>query len=92
MRDEGRGIPFDLKPYQRKPLPAATLILTVPHSGGKFEEGVYKTAGGLHGVGATVINALSEHLTLTVWRDGEQFRQDFGQGHGQTLHHYPRRA
>ncbi|HEX2517567.1 MAG TPA: toprim domain-containing protein [Chloroflexota bacterium] len=80
VRDEGRGIPFDLKPYQRKSLPAATLILTVPHSGGKFEEGVYKTAGGLHGVGATVINALSEHLTLTVWRDGEQFRQDFSKG------------
>ncbi|MBI3972301.1 MAG: type IIA DNA topoisomerase subunit B [Chloroflexi bacterium] len=80
VRDEGRGIPFDLKPYQNKPLPAATLIMTVPHSGGKFEEGVYKTAGGLHGVGATVINALSEQLTLTVWRDGQQFRQSFRQG------------
>ncbi len=80
VRDEGRGIPFDLKPYQRKQLPAATLILTVPPSGGKFEEGVYKTAGGLHGVGATVINALSEQLTLTVWRDGRQFQQQFARG------------
>ncbi|MDQ3703198.1 MAG: ATP-binding protein, partial [Chloroflexota bacterium] len=80
VRDEGRGIPFDLKPYQRKQLPAATLILTIPHSGGKFEEGVYKTAGGLHGVGATVINALSEQLTLTVWRDGQQFQQQFARG------------
>jgi DNA gyrase subunit B len=80
VRDEGRGIPFDLKPYQRKELPAATLILTVPHSGGKFEEGVYKSAGGLHGVGATVINALSEQLTLTVWRDGQQFQQSFVRG------------
>ena len=80
VRDEGRGIPFDMKTYQRKQLPAATLILTVPHSGGKFEEGVYKTAGGLHGVGSTVINALSEHLVLTVWRNGERFRQDFARG------------
>ncbi|MGH2352943.1 MAG: toprim domain-containing protein, partial [Chloroflexota bacterium] len=80
VRDEGRGMPFDLKPYQRKQVPAATLILTVPHSGGKFEEGVYKTAGGLHGVGATVINALSEQLILTVWRDGQRFQQSFAKG------------
>jgi DNA gyrase subunit B len=80
VRDEARGIPFDLKLYQGKEVPAATLIMTVPHSGGKFEEGVYKTAGGLHGVGATVINALSEQLVLTVWRDGQQFRQEFRAG------------
>jgi DNA gyrase subunit B len=80
VRDEARGMPFDVKTYQHKKLPAATLILTVPHSGGKFEEGVYKTAGGLHGVGATVINALSQELLLTVWRDGEQFQQRFRQG------------
>jgi DNA gyrase subunit B len=80
VRDEGRGIPFDPKTYQRKVLPAATLILTVPHSGGKFEEGVYKTAGGLHGVGATVLNALSEQLVLTVWRDGRRFQQQFARG------------
>ncbi len=52
VRDEGRGMPFDLMLYQGDYLPAATVILTVPHSGGKFAEGVYKTAGGLHGVGA----------------------------------------
>src|SRR5205085_9891076 len=75
VRDEARGIPFDLKLYQKKRWPAATLIMTVPHSGGKFEEGVYKTAGGLHGVGATVINALSEQMQLTIWRDGKQFQQ-----------------
>jgi DNA gyrase subunit B len=80
VRDEGRGIPFDPKTYQRKHLPAATLLLTVPHSGGKFEEGVYKTAGGLHGVGLTVVNALSEQLSLTVWRDGREFRQEFARG------------
>src|SRR6266545_4933145 len=80
VRDEARGMPFDPMPYQKKQLPAATLIMTVPHSGGKFEEGVYKTAGGLHGVGATVINALSEQLQLTIWRDGKQFHQTFRQG------------
>ncbi len=80
VRDEGRGIPFDPKPYNGKVLPAATLIMTVPHSGSKFEEGVYKQAGGLHGVGATVINALSEELQLTIWRDSQQFQQTFRQG------------
>src|SRR5579885_3649073 len=80
VRDEARGMPFDPMLYQGDYLPAATVILTVPHSGGKFEEGVYKTAGGLHGVGSTVINALSEQLVLTVWRDGQQFRQEFRAG------------
>jgi DNA gyrase subunit B len=80
VRDEGRGMPFDRMQYQGKSLPAATVILTVPHSGGKFGEGAYKTAGGLHGVGSTVINALSEHLELTVWKDGQQFTQSFSRG------------
>jgi len=80
VSDEARGMPFDPMLYQGDYLPAATIILTVPHSGGKFEEGVYKTAGGLHGVGATVINALSEKLELTIWRDGQQFTQAFSRG------------
>src|SRR5437763_2374651 len=80
VRDEARGMPFDPMLYQGRYLPAATVILTVPHSGGKFEEGVYKTAGGLHGVGATIINALSEKLTLTIWKDGRQFTQVFNRG------------
>jgi len=80
VHDEARGMPFDQMLYQGNYLPAATIILTVPHSGGKFEEGVYKTAGGLHGVGATVINALSEKLELTIWRDGQQFSQVFSRG------------
>src|SRR5947209_2913886 len=58
VRDEGRGMPFDPMLCQGEYLPAATVILTVPHSGGEFAEGACKTAGGLHGVGATVINAL----------------------------------
>lgn len=80
VRDEGRGMPFDPMLYQGESLPAATVILTVPHSGGKFAEGAYKTAGGLHGVGATVINALSEQLELTIWKDGQQFTQTFHRG------------
>src|SRR5438270_4386473 len=78
--DEGRGMPFDAMTYQGKKLPAATVLLTVPHSGGKFAEGAYKTAGGLHGVGATVINALSEWLELDIWRDGQHFFQRFERG------------
>ncbi|HLQ29280.1 MAG TPA: toprim domain-containing protein [Ktedonobacteraceae bacterium] len=80
VRDEARGMPFDPMLYQGDYLPAATVILTVPHSGGKFAEGAYKTAGGLHGVGATVINALSEKLELTIWKDGQQFTQVFSRG------------
>src|SRR5579863_7798045 len=80
VRDEARGMPFDPMLYQGDYLPAATVILTVPHSGGKFAEGAYKTAGGLHGVGATLINALSEKLELTIWKDGQQFTQTFSRG------------
>jgi DNA gyrase subunit B len=80
VRDEGRGMPFDPMLYQGDYQPAATIILTVPHSGGKFAEGAYKTAGGLHGVGSTVINALSEKLELTIWQGGQQFTQSFSRG------------
>lgn len=80
VRDEARGMPFDPMLYQGDYQPAATVILTVPHSGGKFEEGVYKTAGGLHGVGSTVINALSEKLELTIWKNGQRFTQVFSRG------------
>jgi len=86
VRDEARGMPFDPMLYQGDYLPAATVILTVPHSGGKFAEGAYKTAGGLHGVGATVINALSEKLELTIWKDGRQFTQVFSRGTAMPHH------
>ncbi|HZU66560.1 MAG TPA: toprim domain-containing protein [Ktedonobacteraceae bacterium] len=86
VRDEARGMPFDPMLYQGDYLPAATVILTVPHSGGKFEEGAYKTAGGLHGVGSTVINALSEKLELTIWKDGQQFTQVFSRGTAMPHH------
>src|SRR5215813_969948 len=80
VQDEGRGMPFDLMTYSGKKLPAATVLMTVPHSGGKFAEGAYKTAGGLHGVGATIINALSEWLELEIWKDGQHFTQRFERG------------
>lgn len=86
VRDEARGMPFDPMLYQGDYLPAATVILTVPHSGGKFSEGAYKTAGGLHGVGATIINALSEKLELTIWKDGRQFTQVFSRGTAMPHH------
>jgi DNA gyrase subunit B len=81
VRDQGRGIPFDPKKMpDGSVMPTATGIMVTPHMGGKFEAGVYKSSGGLHGVGATVINAFSKKLRLTVWRDGQQFTQDFAQG------------
>jgi DNA gyrase subunit B len=80
VEDQGRGMPFDLMTYAGKKLPAATVLLTVPHSGGKFFEGAYKTAGGLHGVGATVINALAAWLELDIWREGQHFSQRFERG------------
>src|SRR6266516_1797574 len=86
VRDEARGMPFDPMLYQGDYLPAATVIFTVPHSGGKFSEGVYKTAGGLHGVGATVINALSEKLEVTIWKDGQCFTQNFSRGTAMPRH------
>src|SRR5690349_980479 len=89
VRDEGRGMPFDPMLYQGDYLPAATVILTVPHSGGKFAEGAYKTAGGLHGVGATVINALSEKLELIIWKDGQLFSQIFSRGSAMPSHIEP---
>ncbi len=89
VRDEGRGMPFDPMLYQGEYLPAATVILTVPHSGGKFSEGAYKTAGGLHGVGSTVINALSENLELTIWKDGQEFMQTFSRGTAMPHHITP---
>ncbi|HET6316405.1 MAG TPA: ATP-binding protein, partial [Chloroflexota bacterium] len=80
VEDQGRGMPFDEMTYGGKKLPAATVLMTVPHSGGKFAEGAYKTAGGLHGVGATIINAVSEWLELDIWRDGKHFSQRFDRG------------
>ncbi len=78
IEDDGRGIPVDLHPQTKKS--ALEVIFTVLHAGGKFESGNYKTAGGLHGVGASVVNALSRELVATVRRDGSQWEMTFKQG------------
>ena len=78
IEDDGRGIPVDVHPKTKKS--ALEVIFTVLHAGGKFETGNYKTAGGLHGVGASVVNALSRELVATVKRDGHQYQMTFKQG------------
>ncbi len=76
--DDGRGIPVDKHPKTKKS--ALEVIFTTLHAGGKFEAGNYKTAGGLHGVGASVVNALSKELLATVRRDGAEWEMRFKQG------------
>lgn len=78
VKDNGRGIPIDIHPKFKKP--ALELIMTTLHAGGKFSDQNYASAGGLHGVGASVVNALSKLLTVTVERDGYSWTQSYKQG------------
>jgi len=80
VRDDGRGIPVD--PHPKHPGKSALeVVMTVLHSGGKFSGKAYETSGGLHGVGVSVVNALSDRLDVTVWRDGFEWTQSFSRGH-----------
>jgi DNA gyrase subunit B len=82
VEDNGRGIPVDL--HKKEGKAGLELVMTVLHAGGKFDKDTYKISGGLHGVGVSVVNALSSHCKATIYRDGGVFEQEYKLGIAQT--------